>query len=132
MKMYDSPSERRADARWEADQAARTDFNPFGFASMQEEAVAAAANGTSQEYELTKILADRRATHGEFVDNAQVAQALKVVMRGRPGWSRLSSVQQEALDLIVLKISRILSGDAGHSDHWLDIAGYAQLAAKGD
>jgi Domain of unknown function (DUF6378) len=131
--MYDSPSERRADKRWEAEQAAAgPDSNPFGFPSMQEEAAAAAAvNGTSSEYELGKILADRQTTHGAFMDNAQIAQALKVVMRDRPGWPRLNSVKQEALDMIVSKIGRILSGDPHHPDHWLDIAGYAQLAAKG-
>jgi len=33
----------------------------------------------------------------------------------------------ESLDLICTKLSRIVTGDCNHQDHWLDIAGYATL-----
>jgi hypothetical protein len=39
-------------------------------------------------------------------------------------------VQREALDYIAGKLSRILSGQPGHADHFRDIAGYAELAAR--
>ena len=38
--------------------------------------------------------------------------------------------QIEALDMIALKLSRILSGQANFRDHWDDIAGYAKLASE--
>lgn len=35
----------------------------------------------------------------------------------------------EALEMIAHKIGRILNGDPGYADSWVDIAGYAQLVA---
>jgi hypothetical protein len=37
---------------------------------------------------------------------------------------------KEALDMIALKLSRILSGQANFKDHWLDLSGYSLLAAE--
>jgi hypothetical protein len=37
--------------------------------------------------------------------------------------------QMIALDMIALKISRIVNGNAAHVDSWIDIAGYAKLVA---
>ena len=37
--------------------------------------------------------------------------------------------QREALQMIASKLARIASGDANHQDSWIDIAGYAKLAA---
>jgi hypothetical protein len=42
----------------------------------------------------------------------------------------MTMVQDEALSMIVMKISRILTGDPNHADHWADIAGYATLIAN--
>jgi hypothetical protein len=78
-----------------------------------------------------ELIEERNETHGKFTDNARVAQLLKETLRDELGWSSLSAVQREAIDMIVLKISRILSGKAGELDHWDDIAGYAKLAANG-
>jgi hypothetical protein len=36
----------------------------------------------------------------------------------------------EALDMICLKISRIVTGDHNAVDHWQDIEGYAALIRK--
>lgn len=70
-------------------------------------------------------LKERHATHGDFTNHARVAQRLKVVikMEGK----ELSDIQQEALDMILHKIARIISGNPNHKDHWHDIAGYAKL-----
>jgi hypothetical protein len=51
-------------------------------------------------------------------------------MRSASGWTQLSDAQAEALDLISLKISRILSGMADHGEHWDDLGGYAGLGKK--
>jgi hypothetical protein len=76
------------------------------------------------------LLDERSKTHGSFEDNARVAQNLRAFWRGEIAWDSMTLQQREALDMIALKISRILSGQAGHADHWDDIAGYALLALK--
>lgn len=79
-----------------------------------------------------EILAQRGPVYGPFYDNAGIAQSTKDMWRATPNWKNLTSVQREALDLIALKVSRVLSdgADPDHADNWLDIAGYATLAAK--
>jgi hypothetical protein len=37
--------------------------------------------------------------------------------------------QLQALDMIVTKIGRILTGNPSHLDSWIDIAGYAKLVS---
>ncbi len=69
----------------------------------------------------------RRTTHGNFTDTATYIQSTKELWRSLPGWAKLSDRQKEAMDCIAIKAGRILAGDAGVSDHWDDIAGYAQL-----
>ena len=76
---------------------------------------------------LEDVLTERERSHGDFGDNARLAQAMKELFRREEGWKRLSSGQKEALDMIAHKIGRILSGDCNERDHWFDVAGYAQL-----
>lgn len=52
-------------------------------------------------------------------------------MRAMPSWGDCSPSKREALDMIVHKMHRILSGAPDYEDHWDDIAGYADLAAFG-
>jgi hypothetical protein len=79
---------------------------------------------------IDKILEQRGSTHGHFGDNALISQALKHQVRTTPGWHELNVAQKEAIDVIFLKISRILSGQASFEDHWLDIEGYARLGKE--
>lgn len=84
-------------------------------------------------------LAQRGSRYGDFTDHACICQELKDVMTGctkaNPeypdqrihGWQLLSSVQRQALEVIVDKIARILSGDPNYDDNWHDIQGYAKL-----
>lgn len=74
------------------------------------------------------LLTERNSTHGSFVRNAEISQQIKMLIE-RYG-ADLHVVQREALDMIALKMSRILSGQAAFADHWDDIAGYAVLAKK--
>ncbi len=73
------------------------------------------------------ILAVRQSTHGDFSKTAFVAQELKHIVRSNG--ENLTVAQFEALDMICVKVARILSGDPSEPDHWRDIAGYARLGA---
>ncbi len=76
---------------------------------------------------LAGLLTDRHSTHGSFEDNARISQGLKEWMRGGPGWAKLTDVEREAMDMIALKFSRVLSGKSLEKQHWEDIVGYGQL-----
>lgn len=83
------------------------------------------------------LLQEREKTHGKFAENAAVTQRLKLIIRGdgpsapiNTGFDRMKMVHREALDMIALKLSRILSGQANFKDHWDDIAGYAKLGSE--
>jgi recombinational DNA repair protein RecT len=75
------------------------------------------------------ILQQRRATHGDFKDHAQVTQEIKRAMARSRNREKLTCWQREALEMEAHKIGRILSGDPNHKDHWDDMAGYAKLVA---
>lgn len=72
---------------------------------------------------------ERGKTHGDWIRQANVSQELKAVVGSNDG--RLEYHQREAIDMIMVKVSRILSGDASFADHWDDIAGYAHLGKGG-
>jgi len=76
---------------------------------------------------IDEILEERGSRYGNFEDNAYIAQGLKDTMRQAEGWSVKPSTVCEALDQIQSKIARILNGDEGYPDNWVDIIGYAQL-----
>ena len=73
---------------------------------------------------------ERHETHGDYANSAQVSQQLKNTIHNAHNWHRLSNDKREALDLIMTKISRIMSGEPNEPDHWLDIEGYARLARE--
>lgn len=76
----------------------------------------------------------RQMTHGDWADTALNAHRLKDALtmaiedREGRGQTPLHPPQFEALEMILAKIARIVSGDPNHADHWVDIAGYAALA----
>lgn len=76
------------------------------------------------------LLQERVKTHGSFVHNANISQAIKTIMHRPFNAYVMSDVHREALDMIALKLSRILSGQANFKDHWADIAGYAKLGEE--
>src|ERR1700688_1023243 len=77
-----------------------------------------------------QLLNTRENSHGDYTGTAELSQRMKAWIRDQPGWVKLRVVQQESLDLIAMKIARILSGDPEEVDHWDDIAGYAQLVIE--
>lgn len=80
--------------------------------------------------ETQDLLGERQKTHGRFGHTAYLAQELKNLMRGQPGYRKLEPAKKESLEMIVLKISRIVNGDSNHVDSWRDIAGYAELIVQ--
>jgi len=73
------------------------------------------------------LLIERGKTHGSFEDNAIISQSIKRMLRAAPGWEGLTDIEREAMDMIALKFSRILSGKSLSKEHWEDVVGYAKL-----
>lgn len=77
--------------------------------------------------EIHKVLAERGSRYGAFSGHAQITQGIKEIMHLSPNWERLTDSQREALEMVAHKIGRILNGDPGYLDSWVDIIGYTQL-----
>lgn len=77
--------------------------------------------------ELDKTLENRGKEYGDFRNQAEVVQGMKNVMRANPGWERMTPYQQEAADMIVHKLARIVNGNPFNVDSWHDIVGYAEI-----
>lgn len=76
-----------------------------------------------------KITKDRNATHGEPVPQLARASAIKNAIGHRQN-PHLNATEIEAIDNIATKLSRMAMGDPSHSDHMLDIIGYAAIAIE--
>lgn len=78
-----------------------------------------------------KTLDARAVEYGKFIEGAEVMQMIKRVVRNALDNRDkvLAHDQAEALDMIIHKMGRIINGNPDVVDHWLDIAGYAQLVA---
>ena len=77
------------------------------------------------------LLQKREDQYGSFMFGANIAIRLKGVMHNAIAQKdlHLAPDQMLALDMIAVKISRILSGNPSHKDSWVDIAGYAKLVS---
>lgn len=73
------------------------------------------------------VIESREETHGDYQNQAGLAQLTKTLWRSAPGWQKLSLAQRESLDMVATKVSRILLGDPNTADSWLDLAGYSTL-----
>lgn len=71
------------------------------------------------------ILTRNEKDYGSFKDLAGISQTLKTLIDVKG--EKLSASQTEALEMIMVKIARILNGNPDYIDNWVDIAGYAQL-----
>jgi hypothetical protein len=76
-------------------------------------------------------LAERGTKYGKFIDQATVTYKLKNVLREHSSnhSKSYSYDQAEALDMICVKLGRIVNGDPDYADSWVDIAGYAKLVS---
>jgi hypothetical protein len=81
--------------------------------------------------QIEKILDKRAEQYGTFMRNADIAIKLKQVIHNAMVRedTQLYPDQLQALDMIVTKIGRILTGNPSHLDSWVDIAGYATLVS---
>lgn len=77
-----------------------------------------------------ELLDERAKTHGDYLITSKITQRIKNMIRNSPAYPDMSERQCESLDMIAMKMARIMSGDPGEPDHWQDIAGYALLAIK--
>ncbi len=82
------------------------------------------------EMDIEETLKERAENYGEFKEQADMSQRLKLIMAETDNWNRLSYDQKEALEMIAMKISRILTGNFNHLNSWHDIEGYARLIAN--
>jgi len=75
------------------------------------------------------LLEQREAAYGSFADLAATSQRIKRAIAGsmHPG---MPDTHIEALEMISVKIARILTGDCNHIDSWADIEGYARLVRR--
>ncbi len=78
----------------------------------------------------TDLLAARQRTHGEAARTARVRTMLMAAIHDYWAGPPPTPVQAMAIDMITVKLARIASGDASFADHWRDIAGYAEMAAR--
>ncbi len=78
---------------------------------------------------MSKLTETRGKTHGEWRQTAGCSQAIETAMLI---WctATLKPYHREALHQIAVKLARINCGDPDFSDHWDDIAGYADETAK--
>jgi len=81
--------------------------------------------------QVDETLDARAVEYGKFIEGAEVMQMLKRVVQNALNNrdKTLAHDQAESLDMIIHKIGRIINGNPDVVDHWLDIAGYAQLVA---
>jgi hypothetical protein len=77
---------------------------------------------------MEKILEARASRYGDFIDNATIAQAMKMAAIGNV-WGDMDADAREAIDMICTKISRIVTADWRYVDNWRDIEGFAKLVA---
>lgn len=73
------------------------------------------------------LLEDKKIRYGNYSDIAFDTQAFKDVLRRSSNWEGLPVYTQEALEMIMHKVARILNGDPYFVDNYRDIAGYAKL-----
>lgn len=80
--------------------------------------------------EINKVLAERGVNYGDFSFVAFRSQQIQNHLRVHDPEKQYTPTQREALQMIASKLARIVTGNPGHRDSWIDIAGYAQLAAN--
>jgi hypothetical protein len=79
------------------------------------------------EADVRNTLNERGSRYGRFDAHARRSRALIRAAEAAPNWPLLAADQQHAVNYILDKIGRILTGDPTYQDNWHDIAGYAQL-----
>ena len=81
--------------------------------------------------ELDTVLDKREEQYGSYMQSADTAIKIKSAIHNAIARNDLHLYPDQlmSLDMIAVKISRIVNGNPAHRDSWLDIAGYATLVA---
>ena len=79
---------------------------------------------------LEEILDERQSEYGEFEDNANIAFALQKTLVHTNNYPSLPPYQSRAIDMMMFKLARLLTGNNNHLDTWRDLAGYATIVAN--
>lgn len=80
--------------------------------------------------DIESTLDERGKRYGNYLSQTEISAGIKFVIRESPGYERLAPDQEDALEMIAVKVSRILNGDPDYADNWTDIAGYATLVSN--
>lgn len=88
------------------------------------------SEGSPYMVDIVDVLEERGKTYGTFMDNAQLGQELKAVIRNHYKWIYLKADQKQMIDVIFDKISRLVAGDPNYIDNYVDIEGYARLVRE--
>lgn len=75
-----------------------------------------------------KILSDRGSQYGKFSEVARTYGML--VETVREAGTNLDYEAECAIDMICMKLARIIEGNQYNRDSWIDIAGYAMLVVQ--
>jgi hypothetical protein len=85
------------------------------------------------EKPIAEVLVERGKTHGNWEKQANLSQSMKACFDlAQQPIRTLSKAQRDAVDMIIVKLSRIGVGNPNEPDHWLDIQGYAKLGEKSE
>lgn len=81
---------------------------------------------------IENILSERQKTSGDYARVARTSQAIQRVLAKGRNWEQgsLTDEMTTSLQMIALKLARIVEGDCHHRDHFDDVAGYGLLAAQ--
>jgi hypothetical protein len=74
------------------------------------------------------IVDEREETHGSYERQARLSQDLKTRIRQEP--HTLTHQQAESIEMICVKMARIVCGNSNEPDHWRDIIGYSELILR--
>lgn len=76
------------------------------------------------------ILQERTARYGDFVAEARIVEQLKALINASKQPWEFDAVHAHALDMICVKLARIVNGDPDYADNWQDIIGYCTLVLR--
>lgn len=74
-----------------------------------------------------QVLTERGTRYGNYLEQTAISNKIKESMQEIPTYWDMATDQKDALEMIAVKMSRIVNGDPDYADNWADIAGYATL-----
>lgn len=84
--------------------------------------------------EIDEVLEERGLRYGTFIDQAKIQDYLITAVTKSYDYigkePDLEVDQIAAIEMIIVKLARIINGDPNYVDSWTDIAGYATLVAN--